>query len=219
MKNEELNLAELLKDCPKGTKFYSPMFGYVFLSAVKTNKIEIIIQDDDKVKTTTSVKVNGYFNNNFSDGECMLFPSKDQRDWNVWKAEQDKKQENPFKVGDYVIDKRDNTLNIITRVIDKDNVEVRFIDSITSIHLTTDNLTKIDKYPISRFLPFDRVLCRYSDKDKWKAHFFSHIDTGNRDYPFYATFSFRHCIPYNSETEHLVGSTDKAPEFYINWEE
>lgn len=34
--NENINLVEILKDCPKGTKLYSPLFGEVTLLAVDT---------------------------------------------------------------------------------------------------------------------------------------------------------------------------------------
>lgn len=236
MKNEELNLVELLKDCPKGTKLYSPMFGYVFLSAVKTNKIEITIQDDDKVKNTTSVKVNGYFNSNFSDGECMLFPSKDQRDWNVWKAEQKKKHQ--YQVGDYITLSKNQLSAYFDKIIDSDfgvfkiigknetQFTAHYVDAETIQpicigidFLETIPFCKVDKFDPKWLKPFDKVLCRHLDKDKWKAHFFSHIDTDDREYPFYATFAYRYCIPYNLETKHLVGTTEKAPEFYINWEE
>ena len=32
--NEKLNLVEILKDCPKGTKLYSPIFGEVELDKI-----------------------------------------------------------------------------------------------------------------------------------------------------------------------------------------
>ena len=36
--NENLNLVEILKDCPKGTKLYSPAFGECVLEEVTSNK-------------------------------------------------------------------------------------------------------------------------------------------------------------------------------------
>ena len=30
---------------------------------------------------------------------------------------------------------------------------------------------------------------------------------------------YKHCIPYNEETQHLVGTTDEAPDFYKFWED
>lgn len=35
--NNEINIAEILKDCPKGTKLYSPLFGNVTLEEVDTS--------------------------------------------------------------------------------------------------------------------------------------------------------------------------------------
>lgn len=218
MKNEELNLAELLKDCPKGTKLYTPICGVVEFVAIGG-----ICAPNYPIKTSNNIDdyyftKEGYFHMNGTP-ECLLFPSKDQRDWNVWKTEHDKKKENLFKIGDHAIDKN-NDIVVITKITDSDLGMVKLIDSeFDNYSQDLSNLTKIDKYPIGRFQPFDEVLCRHSDKDKWKAHFFSHINTGDREYPFYATFAYRYCIPYNTETKHLVGTTDKAPEFYINWEE
>lgn len=34
MSNENLNLAEILKDCNKGTKLYSPLFGEVEFNCI-----------------------------------------------------------------------------------------------------------------------------------------------------------------------------------------
>lgn len=35
MENKELNLCEILKDCPKGTKLYSPIYGFMKLHSVE----------------------------------------------------------------------------------------------------------------------------------------------------------------------------------------
>ena len=71
----KLNIAEILKDKPKGTRLYSPLFGECSLEHVKEH-------------TTFSIAVtnNEYFTQSgqFFDipaGECMLFPSKEMRDW------------------------------------------------------------------------------------------------------------------------------------------
>lgn len=216
MKNEELNLAELLKDCPKGTKFYSPVCGEVEFVTVSINHSDypIITRDSDDIKQIFTEK-GCYVYSRFA--ECILFPSRDQRDWNVWKAKQ--KEEHQFQVGDYVIDNRDNTLYHITELTSRDEVMIGSLTMVSFFEISKKHLTKVDKFDPKWLKPFDKVLCRHLDKDKWKAHFFSHINTDDREYPFYATFSYRYCIPYNSETKHLVGTTDKAPEFYINWEE
>ena len=78
-----INIAEILKDCPTGTKLYSPVFGECTLNKVLKN--DGIIQVD----IDNGESFDGYFNENgqlhFSTGECLLFPSKDNRDWSTFK--------------------------------------------------------------------------------------------------------------------------------------
>lgn len=86
--NENLNLVEILKDCPKGTKLYSTVLGEV--SFVKINNDEyhpIIVRSKDNV--VESFAIDGKMIAHF-DGECTLFPSKEQRDWSKFKRIQDK---------------------------------------------------------------------------------------------------------------------------------
>ena len=79
--NENLNLVEILKDCHKGTKLYSTIYGDVELIRVIQNDdviypIEIRLSDDSITSVTTDGRLCEYY-----DGECVLFPSKEQRDW------------------------------------------------------------------------------------------------------------------------------------------
>ena len=77
--NENLNLAEILKDCPKGTKLYSTIYG-----DVEFERIDIIIPHPIVVRinetSTDSFTADGKLFGEF-DGECVLFPSREQRDW------------------------------------------------------------------------------------------------------------------------------------------
>lgn len=61
------------------------------------------------------------------------------------------------------------------------------------------------------FKAFDKVLVRDFDDREWKADFFSHnrlVD--DSDYRFSCVGNmWRHCIPYNEETAHLLGTTDE----------
>ena len=88
--NENLNLVEILKDCPEGTKLYSPIYGDIELVEVLQDEYAIY-----SIKTTLSNNSLEYFTSDgrifveFS-GECILFPSKDQRDWSKFKPEQHK---------------------------------------------------------------------------------------------------------------------------------
>ena len=85
--NENINLCEILKDCPKGTKFYSTIFGEVeFLKVNNINQIVVTIGDKYYYFSEQGVfllKGIIYLNHH---GECVLFPSKDQRDWSKFVA-------------------------------------------------------------------------------------------------------------------------------------
>lgn len=63
-----------------------------------------------------------------------------------------------------------------------------------------------------QFKPFDKVLCRDSSDDIWKANLFSH-EAPKHTYPYYMCGGnfYKQCIPYESN-EHLVGTTDKPKE-------
>ena len=97
--NENLNLVEILKDCPEGTKLYSTVYGDVELVRVylddNTYPIEIKIDEgSDMIYITNDGRLFDDFR-----GECTLFPSKNQRDWSkfkVKKAKFDPKTLQPF---------------------------------------------------------------------------------------------------------------------------
>lgn len=85
--NENINLCEILKDCPKGTKLYTSLVGEVTFCEIKENKdfpIQIEFHRGSITGTLWLTKEGKYFNP--SDGECLLFPSKNQRDWSKFKA-------------------------------------------------------------------------------------------------------------------------------------
>ena len=69
--------------------------------------------------------------------------------------------------------------------------------------------------------PFDRVLTRDSNSEKWHCNYFSYIDYGDIYFP-YATSGgagFAYCIPYNEDTQHLVGTCDEPADYYKYWKE
>lgn len=79
-----MNIAEILKKCPKGTKLYSPVYGEVEFVKVKYGESYAIhcVTKDGALDYFTS---DGRLYCDFPDAECMLFPSKDQRDWSKFK--------------------------------------------------------------------------------------------------------------------------------------
>lgn len=82
--NENLNLVEILKDCQKGTKLYCTIYGEVELDYVDTRSnypIVIRTEKEEREGFTTEGKLRKVY-----DGECILFPSRDQRDWSKFTA-------------------------------------------------------------------------------------------------------------------------------------
>ena len=95
-----IDLTKILKNCPRGWKFYSLIYGEVeFDTIINDNTYPIIFIT--KNNSTISVMSNGGHVEIF-DGECTLFPSKDQRDWSKFTAPWYKKERfdpktlNPF---------------------------------------------------------------------------------------------------------------------------
>lgn len=86
--NENINLVEILKDCPKGTKLYTPLVGEVKLKAVRLNRGNatdpIEVTYNNKGGYLSFTKEGLYYD--FQNGECLLFPAKDQRDWSKWEC-------------------------------------------------------------------------------------------------------------------------------------
>ena len=81
--NENLNLCEILKDCPKDIKLYCTFLGDVLFSKIENNKIFVHIGN-----TEYSFCSDGKF---ICDGECVIFPSREQRDWSKFERFWDRK--------------------------------------------------------------------------------------------------------------------------------
>lgn len=83
--NENLNLVEILKDCPKGTKLYSCLHGEVeFCNIVTDSEFPIAVLT--KLNYYPSFTSGGCYLGDGYEGECVLFPSKDHRDWSTFIA-------------------------------------------------------------------------------------------------------------------------------------
>ena len=82
--NENLDLTKILEGCPEGTKFYSTTLGEVsFMGICLSSNYPIIVKAYNKhsaITASESFTIDGRYSW-FYDGECTLFPSKDQRDW------------------------------------------------------------------------------------------------------------------------------------------
>lgn len=91
--NENLNLKEILKGCPAGTKFYSTVFGYVYFEKIDLTNDYFPIKLTHSDGRLCSVTNKGWLFAEFN-GECTLFPDKNQRDWSKWQR--------PFVDGDII---------------------------------------------------------------------------------------------------------------------
>lgn len=77
---------------------------------------------------------------------------------------------------------------------------------------------KKEKFDPKTLQPFDKVLVR-DENSYWRCNLFSHI-TNHKFFPYVTVEdTYSHCIPYNDDTKHLVGTTDEAPEYYRYWDD
>ena len=81
--NENIDLTKILKNCPKGFRLYSIVQGEVSFSAIENGRYPICVLTDNN-NSTAYYSPNGKIY--VTRGECVLFPSKDQRDWNKFTA-------------------------------------------------------------------------------------------------------------------------------------
>lgn len=82
-----INIVEILKDKPQGTKLYSPACGKCKLESVDDKSFKISFYNS---KFGFMNGGEGYLDKNgklYDDGECVVFPSKEMRDWGkfAWK--------------------------------------------------------------------------------------------------------------------------------------
>ena len=234
----KINIAEILRDMPKGTKLYSPLFGKCELVDTYTGEGDEPIRVEPfcgGVSRTFSLK--GRYFERYQDAECLLFPSARMRDWDKF-----------FKRGDIVYNPHSQMYAVFECWANDDYTEFN-----TTINHYKDNtfgkeevcdtecfvkandeqkilfIAAAEEYsggrydpetlyirpvkvslPKCSFEPFQKVLVRDSCDEKWKADYFSHY-IGEYEYPYFTTASaYKQCIPYEGN-EHLLG-TDKSPE-------
>lgn len=121
--NENLDLTKILKGCPKGTEFYSSVYGrlkylsmYVSSSA---SKISFEMVNSRSMIDGTSTTIYYYRDGKPypNEGECTLFPSKEQRDWSKFERFWDKPKIEKFDV---------NTLQPFDKVLVRDYFNERW---------------------------------------------------------------------------------------------
>ena len=104
--NEKINLCEILKDCPKGEKFYSYVYGWVEFIKVDLDNTEtpiiIYVTTKSGYKTFKQITREGYLSNIYNNVKCSLVPSPEQPDWSKWKCPKPKKPKfNPMSLNPF----------------------------------------------------------------------------------------------------------------------
>ena len=87
--NENIDLTKILKDCPKGTKFYTSVWGEASFERILERGFYTI--GIDTLSGYKYLTKEGRYTN-ADDAECILFPSKEQRDWSKFTAPLYKKE-------------------------------------------------------------------------------------------------------------------------------
>ena len=100
--NENIDLTKILKNCPTGFELYSSVYGEVKFVGIDENHKHLWIDIKVKNNIYVSLTLEGKFSYNY-DGECVLFPSKDQRDWSKFKAPIKRFNPEEFKPFDKVL--------------------------------------------------------------------------------------------------------------------
>ena len=109
--NKNIDLTKILEDCPKGWKFYSDKYGEVTFWGFSDLVYPIQLNTKNHGVKLLSEKGEEIIGN----GKCILFPSKDQKDWNKFTApwyKKDKLIKPKFKVGDWIITTENKVLQI-----------------------------------------------------------------------------------------------------------
>lgn len=233
----KINIAEILRDMPKGTKLYSPLFGKCELVGVDNSKYPIAIkaQRIDGAISKGIMKDGRYFDG-YEEAECSLFPSARMRDWNKF-----------FKRGDVVVNEYSGLITVFDgwknddytkfnttidyyKVSDSwgkediyctgiyrratDEERAKFIAAAEKHYGGKYNPKTLQvepvKVPIPKcsFEPFQKVLVRDFCDEKWKDDYFSHYNEDNCSYSYCCTGNaYKECVAYKGN-EHLLG-TDK----------
>ena len=83
--NKKIDLTQILKDCPKGTKFYTPIWGEVTFIKINIGCVYPICIETDVYDDYINLTKDGRYLS-IPNTECIIFPSKEQRDWSKFTA-------------------------------------------------------------------------------------------------------------------------------------
>lgn len=219
-----INLVNILKHCPEGTKLYSPIFGEVTFKGISSSKNILCkaTKYNGEIITVAFTRL-GRSSCNFPNAEYILFPSKDQRDWNKFQI--------PAKRGDIMMftDKSavfmiDTKKGIYTDTIAyaSDHYGFKIGEHIVRSYIPASEDMKdklfaamdkagyewdgktLKKKP--QFKPFERVLVRDNESLKWRCAFYSYFEPYSTYPHVTSNGAYIMCVSFEGN-EHLVGTT------------
>ena len=86
--NENIDLTKILEGCPEGTEFYSILHDKVSFRSIDSDSDYPLTFDSSILAGSICLTKNGRAI--YQVGECIIFPSKDQRDWSKFERFWDK---------------------------------------------------------------------------------------------------------------------------------
>ena len=239
--NNNINIADILRDCPKGTKLYSPMCGNVKLCKVEdceTYSIHVLYDVRSGDEATETYNAEGKYRNDDM-AECMLFPSREMRDWRRFFKKGDILYS--IKGGIFAIFKEwsneDYTRFICAYCYSKDTKqiyentewgttdflraskegELEFIDALEQHYHGKYNPDALEVEPLKP-MEHTKPECHFMPFDKvlglnggdvWEIDFFSRMANDS----YYCLHGmYEQCVPYNESTAHLLGTKDPYEE-------
>ena len=122
---QKLNLCEILKDCPNGELFWSPLLGDVKLYDIDKEAKTIDVTTKDLA--TWEINADGTITiDDITSEVIMLYPSREQRDWTNVKYEPKKERFDPktLKPFDKVLSRYDGgcwSANLFSHIEEEDN--------------------------------------------------------------------------------------------------
>lgn len=234
----KINIAEILRDMPKGTKLYSPLLGEVkFKEVVFGNIFPIKVLQKAPNSPTVSFTENGFFYDDIEDAEALLLPSREMRDWSKL-----------FKRGDVVVNEHSGLVAIFAGWVND-----KFTEFNTTINLCkknnfwdkeketcpTEYFSKVTdeerakfiaaaekhyggKYnpetlqvetvkvvePKCSFKPFQKVLVRCNEDSVWRCELFSHYNTFNKQCSYVCLSSVYKYCIPYEGNQRLLGTTN-----------
>ena len=228
---EKINIAEILRDMPQGTKLYSPIFGDVELKTVRGDcEFPITVTTIESECLEKCFAENGLYYKEYTSAEPTLLPSSEMRDWSKF-----------FKRGDAVFNDTFGAIAIFDSWANDDytkfNTTIKYYYddgmiankrvcptekySKVTDEQKADFITKIEKrcngkynpetlqidsvkYP---FKPFEKVIAKFDKDSEWRCEYFSHYNNSNSKSPYVCLASdYKYCIPYDGN-EHFLGTT------------